>query len=86
MLKDILLTSWSSVWCIQRPSHLPPLSCRGDRQGSSTDLSPLQAAELARVALQREVMTLQPSLHHADLAQQAEEAVASVSSSHHASG
>ena len=56
------------------------------RQGSSTVSGPVQAAELARAALQRELMMLQPSLHHADLAQQAEEAVPSVSSSHQAPG
>ena len=58
----------------------------GARQGSSPISGPVQAAELARDALQHELMMLQPSLHRPDLAQQAEEAVASVSSSHHASG
>lgn len=65
----------------------PPSSIMlGARQGSSRASGPVQAAELARNALQCELMMLQPSLHHADLAQQAEEAVASVSSSQHAPG
>ena len=69
-----------------RVIKLPSSVMLGARQGSSTVSGPVQAAELARDALQRELMMLQPSLHHADLAQQAEEAVASVSSSHHAAG